>query len=112
MFTVLVVLFIIVAVAMVVSILMQSGRGEGLAGAFGGSFAGGAVFGGRGAQEFLTKVTTVLAIIFVLLCIGINMYIASPPGRKAKSVIREEAGQPMAPGEAEQPAPPQPPQGE
>ncbi len=112
MFTVLVVLFIIVAVAMVVSILMQSGRGEGLAGAFGGSFAGGAVFGGRGAQEFLTKVTTVLAIIFVLLCIGINMYIASPPGRKAKSVIREEAGQPMAPGGAEQPAPPQPPQGE
>ncbi len=48
---------------------MQSAKGEGLAGgtAFGGGLSG-AVFGGRGAASFLSKATTVLAILFMFNC--------------------------------------------
>jgi preprotein translocase subunit SecG len=51
---------------------MQSAKGEGLAGsAFGGGGGGGvgqAVFGGRGAASFLSKATTVLAVVFMINC--------------------------------------------
>jgi len=54
---------------------MQSSKGEGLAGsAFGGGGGGGlggAVFGGRGAASFLSRATSVLAIVFMLNCIAL-----------------------------------------
>lgn len=70
MFTVMVVFHILVCTLLVIVVLMQSAKGEGLAGAFGGGGSGltGAVFGGRGAASFLSKATTVLAIVFMLNC--------------------------------------------
>ena len=38
--------------------VIQSAKGEGLAGAFGGTSLTGTVFGGRGAATFLSKATT------------------------------------------------------
>jgi len=56
---------------------MQSAKGEGLAGAFGGGGAlTGAVFGGRGAATFLSKATSVLAIVFMINC-GILAFMSS-----------------------------------
>ncbi len=52
---------------------MQSAKGEGLAGAFGGGGVSGAVFGGRGAAPFLSKATTVLAITFMGMCILLTL---------------------------------------
>ena len=69
MFTVWVVFHVIVCVALIIVVLLQSSKGEGLAGsAFGGSGISGAVFGGRGAASFLSKATTVLAIVFMINC--------------------------------------------
>ncbi len=67
----LIVIHIFVAFALVVVILLQSGsRGGGLASAFGGGGGGtGAVFGGRGAAPFLTKLTAVLASVLIITCI-------------------------------------------
>lgn len=68
MFIAWVVFHVIVCAGLVVVVLMQSSKGEGLAGT---SFAGGvsgAVFGGRGAASFLSKATTVLAILFMFNC--------------------------------------------
>ena len=88
---------------------MQSGRGEGLGSAFGSSFSGGAIFGGRGATEFLTKVTIIGGIIFGVLAVAISFYVTHGPKAKApSSVIKERATQqaPMAaPGEEEKVAP-------
>ena len=69
MFTVWVVFHVIVCICLIIVVLMQSAKGEGLAGgtAFGGAVSG-AVFGGRGAASFLSKATTVLAIVFFLNC--------------------------------------------
>ncbi len=66
----LIVIHIFVAFALVVVILLQSGsRGGGLASAFGGAGGTGAIFGGRGAAPFLTKLTAVLASVLIITCI-------------------------------------------
>ena len=51
---------------LIVAVLLQSSKGGGLAGAFGGGGTTQAVFGGRGAGTFLSKATTVLAVVFML----------------------------------------------
>ena len=69
MFTILMVFHVLVCFGLILVVLMQSAKGEGLAGgtAFGGGMSG-AVFGGRGAATFLSKATTVLAVVFMLNC--------------------------------------------
>ena len=68
MFTAWVIFHVIVCAALILVVLMQSAKGEGLAGtAFSGGLSG-AVFGGRGAAGFLSKATTVLAIVFMVNC--------------------------------------------
>jgi len=64
-----VVFHVIVCIALIIVVLMQSAKGEGLAGgtAFGGAVST-AVFGGRGAASFLSRATTVLAIVFFVNC--------------------------------------------
>lgn len=78
MFTAMIVFHTIICILLVIVVLMQSAKGEGLAGAFGGGGTGlsGAVFGGRGAASFLSKATTVLAIIFMLNC-GVLAYMSA-----------------------------------
>jgi preprotein translocase subunit SecG len=65
---------VIVSIGLILVVLLQSAKGEGLAGsAFGGGGGGlgGAVFGGRGAGSFLSKATTVLAILFMVNCVSL-----------------------------------------
>ncbi|HEX5183647.1 MAG TPA: preprotein translocase subunit SecG [Allosphingosinicella sp.] len=65
MFTFLLILQTLVAVAMVAFILMQRSEGGGLG--VGGSPSG--LMSARGAADFLTRATAILATIFVLLSI-------------------------------------------
>ncbi len=69
MFIAWVVFHVLVCIALILVVLMQSAKGEGLAGgtAFGGGVSN-AVFGGRGAASFLSRSTTWLAIVFFLNC--------------------------------------------
>jgi len=90
MIYVLVIIHALIAIALVISILLQSGRGGGLAGAFGGTMGGGSVFGGRGAGDFLAKVTAGLAIAFVVFTILINV-ISTRTGTSQTSAIAREA---------------------
>ena len=62
--TLLFVLQVLVAVALIVFILIQHGRGADAGAAF-GSGSSSTVFGSQGATGFLSKVTTILAIIFL-----------------------------------------------
>ena len=81
MFTIWIVFHVIICIALVVVVLLQSSKGEGLAGsAFGGGGGGGmsgAVFGGRGAASFLSKLTTIFAVVFMLNCGGLAFLSAS-----------------------------------
>ena len=78
-----------ICVLLIIVILLQSSKGSGLAGAFGGSGGAGAVFGGRGAATFLSKFTAVLAILFMLSNIGHS--IISSRSSASKSLIQQEA---------------------
>jgi preprotein translocase subunit SecG len=65
-------LHVIVCVILVLVVLLQSGRGADLAGAFGGG-ATQTAFGSRGPASFLSKMTTVAAVVFMLTSIGLSM---------------------------------------
>jgi preprotein translocase subunit SecG len=90
--TLLTILHVLICIGLIMVVLMQSAKGEGLAGAFGGSGITGAVFGGRGAASFLSKATTVLAVAFFVSCIVLTFL--SPTGggsRQESSAIQREA---------------------
>lgn len=96
MFTVVVIFHVIVSIGLVLTVLMQSSKGDGLAGtAFGGSLSG-AVFGGRGAASFLSKATTILAVLFMVNCAALAFMSASKrPGGSVstptESVVTRQA---------------------
>ena len=75
-----VVFHVLTCVALILVVLMQSAKGEGLAGgtAFGGGVSN-AVFGGRGAASFLSKATTVLAVLFMINCGALAFMSSSRP---------------------------------
>lgn len=63
--TVVIVLHTLIAIGLIITVVMQSPRDAGLSGAIGG--AGEQVFGKKkGTDEILARITTVLAILFVL----------------------------------------------
>ena len=70
--TFLIIIHFIITILLMVVILLQSSKGGGLAGVFGGGGGMGAVFGGRGAASFLSKATTVLATLFLVLALLIS----------------------------------------
>ncbi|MFH1701639.1 MAG: preprotein translocase subunit SecG [Candidatus Zixiibacteriota bacterium] len=99
MFALFIVIHVIICVLLVIVVLMQSSKGEGLAGAFGGGALSGAVFGGRGAASFLSKATTFLAVFFMISCLGLSLMSAGRGGSTAvlpgDSAITREAQEDM-----------------
>ncbi len=63
MYTVVVIIHTIVCLALILIVLLQTGRGAGLGAAFGGG-ASQTLFGSSGATPFLAKLTAAAAIIF------------------------------------------------
>lgn len=69
--TVLMVLDVIVCIALIASVLMQSGKGSGLSDAFGGS-GGGAFFGkGNDVDTLMAKVTIGLGTAFGIITLAL-----------------------------------------
>lgn len=80
MFSVLVVIHILACIALIMIVLLQTGRGAEMGAAFGG--ASQTLFGGSGGTTFLSKLTTAAAIIFMLTCLGLS-YVSSGPQTKS-----------------------------
>jgi preprotein translocase subunit SecG len=102
----LVVVHVAVAVALILIVLLQAGKGAGIGAAFGG--ASQTVFGPRGPGNFLSKLTTAAAGIFMVtslvLAIFSSQYIGgsvimSAPARKpaAAPATTPSGGEQMAP---------------
>jgi preprotein translocase subunit SecG len=68
-------LHVLISFALIVVVLLQSGKGGGLAGAFGGGGGMGAVFGGQAAATFLTKATRYLATAFMITALSMALVV-------------------------------------
>ena len=92
------VVHVIVCLFLIVSILLQSSKGGGLAGMFGGGGGMGNVFGGRGAASFLAKVTMWLGVSFAITSISIAFLSAGTSSRQ-RSLVEQvmEQEQPSSP---------------
>jgi preprotein translocase subunit SecG len=63
---------VVVAIILMISVLLQTGKGSGLGAAFGGSSS--SVFGARGPATFISRVTTVAAIIFMVTSLTLSVF--------------------------------------
>ncbi|MGE0086969.1 MAG: preprotein translocase subunit SecG [Desulfococcaceae bacterium] len=87
----LITLHIIVCIALIMIVLLQTGKGADMGAAFGG---GGSqtLFGSTGASTFLSRATTWAAVIFMLTCLTLA-YVSS---HKSGSSIMKDAEIPAA----------------
>lgn len=98
MTTLLLIIHIIVCIILISVVLIQSGKGAEIGAAFGGSSQ--TLFGSRGAATFLNKLTTVVAIVFMLTSLALAVI-----QTKSSTIIKDSV-----PAEQKEAAPQQAPQ--
>ena len=91
--TLLNILHVIVCLFLILVVLLQQGRGGGMGGAFGGATA--QVFGGRGAGNFMTRLTAICAAIFMATSISLA-YLSSAGDRALKALETDDTEEPAA----------------
>jgi len=94
------VLHVMVCLVLVIVVLLQHGKGADIGAVFGGG-ASSTVFGSRGAGNFLTKLTTASALIFMLTSLSLA-YLANTSG--TGDIFESEAPAAAQPAPAEAPA--------
>ena len=107
MYTFAIIVEVIIGILLMLAILMQSSKGGGLAGGFGGANIG-TVFGVRRTSDFLTKLTQWLAGIFMVLALVINMWLLPRGEMKKESVIQSGPPSTALPPTQQAPASPIP----
>ena len=85
-------LYVLVSALLIITILLQQGKGGDIAQAFGGGSSQ-AVFGARSGATLLTRATSVLAALFVIGSLGLTVWGARGPG----SVVGGLEGPPPTP---------------
>ena len=101
LFSFLLIVQALIALAMITVILMQRSEGGGLAG--GGSQSG--MMSARGASDFLTRSTAILASLFVALSILLAAIAANQGGAREIDPSLMRQGAPAAPGAPATPGP-------
>ena len=71
--TVLIFAELVIAVAMIIFVLLQRSEGGALGIGGGGGGGMGGLFSPRGAADTLTRTTAILALLFFLTCVGLNL---------------------------------------
>lgn len=66
------ILHIIVCVVLILTVLLQAGKGASMGAAFGGSSQ--TIFGSSGPGTFLGKVTTAIAVVFMLTALSLSYF--------------------------------------
>jgi preprotein translocase subunit SecG len=83
---------IVVCVLLVIIVLLQSGKSADLAGAFGG-VGSQSTFGPRGTASFLSKMTTTLAILFMITSLTLWILAANKASSSSVVAPQEEVTQ-------------------
>lgn len=80
-----VIIHVLASVALIMIVLLQSGKGADMGVAFGGG-ASQTLFGSTGASSFLSKATTIAAVVFMITSLSLA-YMSSH--RKENSIMNE-----------------------
>jgi preprotein translocase subunit SecG len=110
----LIVIHVAVCVALIMIVLLQTGKGADMGAAFGGGSSQ-SLFGSTGASTFLSKATTGAAIIFMVTSLGLawmsshrtgseSVVTAAPPAPVESSAQPATAPPPATEGSGSQPA--------
>jgi len=83
----LLVFFVLVAFLLVGMVLIQDEQGDGLAGMFGGGSA--STFGSR-SGNVLTKTTTVLGALFIIVALGLSILFKTPDTGDVAAAARQQ----------------------
>lgn len=84
--TLITVFHIVIAILLVITVLLQPGKGGDLGSMFGGGMSD-SIFGSSGAVPFLTKTTRVLAVLFLVTSLSLGFFLT----RDYKSSVVKDA---------------------
>ena len=100
---------IVVSLGLIVVVLLQTGKGTDMGAAFGGGSST-TVFGSSGAGNFLTRLTTGMAVVFMLTCLTLGYFTERGPVTSIFDTVAPSAqtGDAPAAQSPEQPAPASP----
>ena len=109
MITIVTIVHIFVSIGLILVVLLQTGKGADMGAVFGGSSS--TIFGSSGAGNFLTRLTTGMAIVFMITSLTLGYFSGK---RTATSVFDARTGQTeqavpqgrAAPGAPQQPSAP------
>jgi len=90
MHTLIIILHIIICIALILVVLLQAGKGANMGAVFGGSSQ--TIFGSSGPGTFLGKMTTAIAVIFMLTSLGLS-YLSV---QKGSALMKGGVGRPAA----------------
>jgi len=108
----LIIIHVIVSIALIMIVLLQTGKGADMGAAFGGGSSQ-TLFGSTGASTFLSKATTAAAIIFMVTSLGLaylsghrtdeSVVTGTPVPVESQPAPGTAAPAPVAPGTATPP---------
>ena len=90
MHTLIIILHIVICIALILVVLLQAGKGANMGAVFGGSSQ--TIFGSSGPGTFLGKMTTAIAVIFMLTSLGLS-YLSV---QKGSALMKGSVGRPAA----------------
>src|SRR5205814_10496567 len=94
--TFLTIVHIIVCVFLILVVLLQAGKGGGMGIAFGGGGGSQTVFGSSGAGNFLTRLTSITAVIFMITSLGLAHYSSQQDSKRLQKLGERKAAQKKA----------------
>lgn len=86
---------IIACIGLIAIVLLQTGKGAEMGAAFGG--ASQTLFGGSGGTSFMGKLTTGVAVVFMVTCLLLSYRPSTPGSRSVMTEIPVEQAQPQGP---------------
>src|ERR687895_1489585 len=93
------ILHIVVCIGLILVVLLQTGKGAEIGAVFGGGSSS-TIFGSSGAGNFLTKLTTAMAVIFMITSLTLGYF----AGQRPSATIFDSPIPASQPGAPAQPA--------
>ncbi|MGH7825233.1 MAG: preprotein translocase subunit SecG [Candidatus Binatia bacterium] len=100
MFILITIIHVVVCIGLILVVLLQTGKGAEIGAVFGGSSS--TIFGSSGAGNFLTRLTTGMAIVFMITSLMLG-YLS---GRRPSTTIFDNRAPVVEPGAPAQPSAP------